>query len=302
MSNKKFLCALAAAALMFLAIPAGAEILVPGSGGKLPLSQIPDIIRHVTGLGSGDLRLGKESIVMVRAYRDTDGGVIELKPTLLTFFNDLSLGSADCEASTISTLSDVTKEQWLVVPGLRPAALSTTFTAAGDIDRGKRVTRVEVSTSLNNYISPYGVVRSILSEKTDTLSNDYKFEMSIKPTTSDNPNGPALARAAEITVEGFDGELVAEAYYVNSKLSLLFTSATKSDDGNPVFSSEITSLTSKWSNFTASKIGGKSYMPVSIAVGDLDGDGYRNEVALITEDVSGVFLSILQISYSNGSF
>ena len=53
MINKKFLRAIAAAALMFLAIPAGAEILIPGSGGNLPLSKISDLIQHVTGMGAG---------------------------------------------------------------------------------------------------------------------------------------------------------------------------------------------------------------------------------------------------------
>lgn len=290
MINKKFLRAIAAAALMFLAIPAGAEILIPGSGGNLPLSKISDLIQHVTGMGAGQLRLGKESVVMVRAHRSDDGKSIEVKPSLLTFFNDLSLRSADCEASSIPT-STVDADSWLAVPGLHSAVLSTTFTAVRDITGGKRVTRVDVS----------GVTHSILSEKTETTSDDYKFNMSITPTTSSttNSSAPILARAAGITVDGFDGELVAEAYYNNSELSLVFTSVTKGDDGNPVFSN---SFTSSWRSFTASKIGGQPYMPASIAVGDLNSDGYRNEVALITEDVSGVFLSIIQLSYANGSF
>ena len=169
---------------------------------------------------------------MVRAHRSDDGKSIEMKPSLLTFFNDLSLRSADCEASSTPT------------------------------------------------------------------SDDYKFNMSIT-SIANSTAAPILARAAGITVDGFDGELVAEAYYSNSELSLVFTYVTKGDDGNPVFSN---SFTSSWRSFTASKIGGQPYMPASVAVGDLNGDGYRNEVALITEEVIGVFLSIIQLSYANGSF
>ena len=242
MINKKFLRAIAAAALMFLAIPAGAEILIPGSGGNLPLSKISDLIQHVRGMGAGQLRLGKESVVMVRAHRSDDGKSIEVKPSLLTFFNDLSLRSADCEASSTPT-STVDADSWLAVPGLHPAVLSTTFTSVRDITGGKRVTRVDVS----------GVTHSILSEKTETTSDDYKFNMSIT-STANSTAAPILARAAGITVDGFDGELVAEAYYNNSELSLVFTSVTKGDDGNPVFSN---SFTSSWRNFTASKIGGQ---------------------------------------------
>ena len=51
--NRKSLRALAATILVFMSIPAGATILVPGRNGDLPLSQIPDLIQHVTGMGGG---------------------------------------------------------------------------------------------------------------------------------------------------------------------------------------------------------------------------------------------------------
>lgn len=51
MINRKSLRAFAAAVLIFMSIPAGATILVPGRDGDLPLSQIPDLIQHVTGMG-----------------------------------------------------------------------------------------------------------------------------------------------------------------------------------------------------------------------------------------------------------
>ena len=289
MINRKSLRALAATVLVFMSIPASATILVPGRNGDLPLSQIPDLIQHVTGMGGGTFRLGKQSLMIVSEQRN--GSSISVNPRLLTFFNDFSVGMVTNFSVPDPSTTTMDKASWLAVPGLHPAVLSTTFVGKGDIAGGKRVTRVESPAS--------GTTYNVLSEKTETTSNEYKFNISFPKDTAMS-NRPVIARAAGITVNGFNGELVAEATSSGNTLSLAFTSVTKDNSGNPV-TARVNSLA--WSGtFTASKIGGKDYLPASIAVGDLNDDGYANEVALITEDVNGVYLSIFRISYAKGAF
>ena len=46
---------------------------------------------------------------------------------------------------------------------------------------------------------------------------------------------------------------------------------------------------------------GNSFFPASIAAGDFDNDGYRNEVALTWSDIDHVYVRVVQLSYDTGS-
>ena len=64
----KVLLHLLCAAVFAVGGTAGASVMVPGSdGASKPLSQIPDIMRHVTGEKGETIQLKKHSLLMVEA-------------------------------------------------------------------------------------------------------------------------------------------------------------------------------------------------------------------------------------------
>ena len=47
---------------------------------------------------------------------------------------------------------------------------------------------------------------------------------------------------------------------------------------------------------------GTKHCPVSMAVGDFDGDGYKNEVVVVWSDTAAVYFTVRQLNYDNGGF
>ena len=82
---KIFLCSLCVT--VFITQMGIASVMIPDNNGKLqPLSQIDDIMRHVTGATTENLYLPKQSLLMVNQHKN--GSDIEISSSLFMFDPD----------------------------------------------------------------------------------------------------------------------------------------------------------------------------------------------------------------------
>ena len=111
-------CCLLCAALLGVSGIAVASVMVPGNDGQsLPLNQIDDIMRHVTGDTATTLTLKKHSLMLVE--NSLAGGQFTLTPTIYTFDSDgvrvLSCNSAISSGDKI-ILSGTLLRDFILLP------------------------------------------------------------------------------------------------------------------------------------------------------------------------------------------
>ena len=284
--------------LLLLLLSAGASfaVTVPGHDGtSLPLSQIPDIIRHVTGQTSGDLSLGKDSLFLmdilhnksVQKYSDVTvtETMIKLSDSLYTFDSDGNkIDMADTEDPS-PLYSDKINPDY--------CHLSAAGLSAKNHDGTYSVLQIAPA-------GDWHIVSGGMNSGGDVTMNSIR----LRSPSSDSYTGSVVDAEAGITVKGYDGELVALLMRDGETFSVYL--AKVSADSNPA-SSNAELVSGSWSATTGSSgnvpkmLDGTIYYPLSMAVGDFDNDGYANEIAVVNTNRIAVHYHVLQISHTGSS-
>lgn len=103
-----------------------------------------------------------------------------------------------------------------------------------------------------------------------------------------------------MTIPGYDKDVFA---YVHSnvmdtegeEITLTLIGADRNETGS-------INLTDSLLSFPAYVISGGLLKDMAFAVGDLDGDGCKNEIVLVRNTLANVYYSVFRITYSNGKF
>lgn len=267
-------------------------------GTRLGLSQIGDIIRHVTGKTSGDLSFGKESLCFtdlllqknVHTYHDVGGTAIytyytqDMKDSLCTFSNDGTNNSMaatdDPYAKYPNSLNlDYCRLSSAVLSEANPDGTHSVLQAAPAGDWHL------VKTGMNSAAkSVMNIVRLVDSE-------------------ANFLGGINIDIKAGITVKGYDGELVALLNRNGEKFSVYLT---RLNTNNKDYSYQEL-LSASWSGTTGSSgnvpkmLDGTVYFPLSMAAGDFDGDGFVNEIAVVDSNRIAVHYRVLQITHTGST-
>ncbi|MBQ7733439.1 MAG: SYNERG-CTERM sorting domain-containing protein [Synergistaceae bacterium] len=313
MKYKKYLsfCIL----LLLLLLSAGAcfGVTVPGSDGtRLTLEQIPDIIRHVTGKTSGDLAFEKESL-LVTLLNGSPGEGYHIKSTVCGFASDgtpTNAGQGEDQTERAAYCGvlddDLTAYYSQRIPMAtypQKASDGINVTPAIRFDNG-------------------GCDISVSSPSTDSDGNKTAspgFDWGAY-SLRDAINASAAPSAIEnaMTVKGSD-------HYISAVLVRNFLGDDLRnfgddlrnflDDNSPSVNLYFVKISGD-SAYGAEKIpcdfstnvdncpkmsDGTYHFPASIAAGDFDNDGYRNELALTWSDVDHVYLKVVQLSYDTGT-
>ena len=299
--------------LLLLSAGASFAVVVPGHDGtELALTQIPDIIRHVTGKTSGDLSMNKDSLFIYSV-----GG--NQHKELYSFNND---GSTN---HLVSLSSDVNK-----FPG-KPyetdisdySSISVVNTSAvSSFDAGKTLLNFAlIDTKSGEWRKPQRTrrrpVRMMYNQGTyvvtsadagaggvDVQESGKRF---VWPGDSDI-SGYLGGVKAGIKVKGYDGELVAFLTrdhvndYARIHLYLGYVSY-----GTAAADARVTPVVSgSWLKTLALAdvpvmFDEMIYFPISMAVGDFNNDGYANEIVVVETDRNAIHYNVLQISHTGST-
>ena len=281
--KRKVLLHLLCAAVFALGGTAVASVMVPGSdGASKPLSQIPDIMRHVTGEKGETIQLKKHSLLMVEA-KNPEGTLIDITPSLYTFETD---GVYRLDGAT-DRRDNFWKLNWNLRGAVRPAPLSVAS------DHNQMVTVSEV----------YGknLARFVTQRDAD---GKLTLKGGIYNGTTQEA-GQVIDRKSGMTVKGFDGEVYAELwkYASNKELNAYFYPANRGEAANFSIQTESGPFYQQFSEplyfEKDADVRSWYHIPSGIAVGDFDGDGYANEAAIIYTDMKEVTLKVYQFNYDS---
>ncbi|MBR1437377.1 MAG: hypothetical protein IJ587_02450, partial [Synergistaceae bacterium] len=267
--------------LLLLSARASFAVTVPGyDGTSLPLSQIPDIIRHVTGQTSGDLNLKKDSLFM---YGVRSGGHEDMN--LYSFNSD---GSNVDSASASSPRNNPSNYDY--------SQISAVNTSTKLDDRGRLLLLYLENGSIQ------GKGAFVSADNGSAAGIEYRN----RHHDSGSENGYLVGTKSGITVKGYDGELVAFLRRNGETFSLnlgKFQVSASSDQA--IARTDL--LECSWSGTTGSSgnvpkmLDGTIYYPLSMAAGDFDNDGYANEIAVIDTNRIAVHYHVLQISHTGST-
>ena len=289
------------AVLMIMILNAGADfasaVTVQGyDGTELALSQIGDIIRHVTGQTSGDLSFGKDSLLVTLLNGDRNSGY-NLNFNVLDFDKDgKSTSAGQEEVQNQTTYCDVLDDSKAYYSQKIPMVTYPQKASDG------------INAALAIQFKNGGCGVSVYSPRTDSDGNTKVFVATMDAwgaqTLRDKLGLSAVPHAIEngMTVKGNDCYISAVLVRDSSGPHVYFVQ-TLEDDSD---SNDTAKIPCDYSQTIADESMPKLsdatiHFPASIAAGDFDNDGYRNEVALTWSDVDHVYLRVLQLAYDTGT-
>ena len=267
--------------LVFLMVSASfATVMVPDhTGTAKPLSQIPDIMRHVTGKGKDGqpLTLPKHSLVLVTEQKNDSDSTVTLGSETYSFAaNGVYKLSANKVKSTNTAYG-----KWEQTRGIYPVAVS-------------KLNANEEKVTLVNVPQPYAYVKedffNILIKKSGDVVN-FKTEKS-KYTLNDVPviMKQGLKAVSDDNDYFVTMSTTKNSSGVNARISVVSSTRYDGSDFKNVASHYHTI------NDAPTMEGGNYYIPADIAVDDFDGDGSKNEIAFVYSDTKAIFLKVLQFT------
>lgn len=299
---------LASCALLLLLLGAGAcfGVTVTGHDGtRLSLSQIGDIVRHVTGQTFGELKFEKDSLYIFGAsfprgcYMDVHSFNLDGSNNHLASIENNYLYDDFDFAGAIATPLDY-------------QSIFTFLTSAPEGDDNKVL--------LNLFLEQYSEQRhdSLVEQKNEY--RDYSLwslaaYMSGKPENGklnmqedyfsevgddhDFGDDPLVDVKGGMSVKNYDGEVTAYLFRASNTIHLYLGNVRRESD--PVSICAVKADSGEWSASVADAdlpkmLDGTPYFPASMAVGDFDHDGYKNEIVVVYSDRSAVHYSVLQIA------
>ncbi|MBQ9573980.1 MAG: hypothetical protein IJR27_01740, partial [Synergistaceae bacterium] len=271
--------------LLLLSAGASFAVTVPGHDGtERELKYIPDIVRHVTGTTSGDLRMKKDSVFIYSVY--PNAYIKELH----SFNNDgspnrLALLTGECGMSSVSLVNT---------------------SAVSSSDAGKKLLNFAISELPFRTLSNQGnyVVSSANAGGVDVQ------EGSNRSWPEDHAiSGNLVGVKAGIKVKGYDGELVAILFRDGATVRLhlgCVNYGTAAADAyvTPVASGSTPATSSSWSktlNMVPTMFDGTVYFPVDMAAGDFNNDGYADEIVVVETDTVAIHYNVLHISHTGST-
>ncbi|MBQ6666261.1 MAG: hypothetical protein IJM68_11815, partial [Synergistaceae bacterium] len=282
-------------------------VTVPGHDGtELALSQIGDIIRHVTGQTEGDLSFRKESLLVttlksadILTHADPSNPNDTLEGIAGSFDVYGFDGQGNYRKAGTSSFADFTLDCDVIPSGINKFSM-VTFPQDGSkgIEASPAV-RFDDEPAQSTFA--YDItVGSPVTDSSGDISVSLQTKASNGASFRDILNLSGVPSEIEngMTVKGIDGYISAVLVRENATPHLYFAkletaadvskipceySQTIPDDSLPKFSD------------------GNPFFPASIAAGDFDNDGYRNEVALTWSDIDHVYARVVQLSYDTGS-
>ena len=298
--RRKFLILLTAA-ISFIALPAfGSTVTVKGHA----LKDISDIAKTASG---HDLEIQKHSIMFFERF--VSGGTTHFQPKIFTINSDGSLNKQ-------YTLSDYTVNKSVLNPTkdiVQKIELAVSDKRFGDSSRNVMITSPGFSNTGSTF-SPYngaynsfglyGVksIKSTIKSNNVTLKN---VDASYK-TTNDDPFFN-LWGTGHLEIKGLDKDVFVYVSSTNlewnSVLALFsFVAADRNENGKVNLQNlkiNNNGLQDKFEISKSSQING-----VDIATGDIDNDGYKNEIALFLNSGYGTGCTgkayIYSVSSSDG--
>lgn len=319
--------------LTLMTSQASASVMVNGKD----INTIQDILREARGGGlrkkgneqSQNLELPKASLL--RIYRISHTGSLE---TEREFAYDLTYGIGGSE-KTESLDSQTYSAVGIRQDAFYSAAAKTTFGGKKIVVSATQPFNFSYAGRGTNWW--LGVSFLKVGKDDDGKFSQSEFLYWRYPSKVDSGNSAYNKDIKTgIFVEGFDGELVVAATMeatndnpdkavafsskkVNARLD--FWSLTADDKGDPVCKKLPDNTIQKVSGYETAPLCGlgnatdddwpstnnlnsttaSPYMVVKVAVGDLNHDGWDNEVAMVTADVVGVHVDIYQITYDTGN-
>ena len=293
-------------ALLMLFLSAGACLGVTVTGQdntSLGLNQIGDIIRHVTGNTSKDLTFGKDSLYMLDVEEKTyprDPPVIRytLNGGIYSFSNDGSKNLSGSFSDTLYYRPFRNQPSHFLNTSSNYQRVSAVLTSTvRNTDNGKLLLDFVVgsNSNLENGANAYAAADD------GSIRFDYSTQWR---TVGQGVSGAFVDAKAGITVKGYDGELAAILMRDGENFSVHLA---KINAGSTSGSSYAESVSCSWSGTTGSSgnvpkmLDGTIYFPLSMAVGDFNGDGYTNEIAVVDSNRIAVHYRVLQISHTGST-
>lgn len=250
-----------------------------GEGQDATLSEIKDIVRFVTGKPTGEFTFNKDSLLLINGWKD--GSNMKTHARIFQFNSD---GTGHTEADLASTAEHTTWSGPFNYSKMPGDVLST---------RGKDGTFYAIQHQLPVWLR-------IVTWRDGKLDGSY----SSGSISSFGLHHNASDVKAGIKLPGFDGEVIAFCTKEGERAELNFMTMGKNEWGT----NSLTPIPQAWSvkvayNGTVAQMyDGKKYFPVSMAVGDYDGDGYKNEAVIVCSDTKGVYFWDFKLTYANGGF
>ena len=268
--RRKFLILLTAA-ISFIALPAfGSTVTVKGHA----LKDISDIAKTASGK---DLEIQKHSIMFFERF--VNGGTVHFQPKIFTINSDGSLNKQ-------YTLSDYTVNKSVFNPSeyiVQKIELAVSDKRFGD-SRNVMITNTGLSNgSYGNPLSFYGVksIKSTIKSNNVTLTNvDASYQ------TTDDSSKANVWGTGHLGIKGIDKDVFVyvssqiTTYYLNREGSLVlsFVTADRSEGGKVNLQTLQVNNNGLKDRFEILK--DPKHINVAIATGDIDNDGYKNEIAL----------------------
>ena len=285
--------------MSLFAAPGFGEVSVPGADGKsAKLAGIDDIIRHVTGKTSGQLSLEKKSLLLVTEH----GGAVD--STVYRFDLDGSVKSVvEAQSSDVSGLTATGKDY---PQGFPIVALPLETSTGTNVEMNALITPPYKSSdgkSAGRYLS---ITQHQDANKNVSLTAGHSSGQSLVECL--NLSTMPLEVKNGITVSSSDIALSAVLVRDGAAATVYFVTLDVTPDKAAVraISNKDGGLLSR--SVTINKdvlptmADGTPHFPVSMAVGDFDNDGYKNEVALAWSDIDHVNLEVLQLSFDGTQF
>ena len=250
-----------------------------GKGQDATLSEIKDIVRFVTGKQTGELTFNKDSLMLINGWKD--GSDMKTHARIFQFDSDGTGITAGDDSNRFPTPLSFTPDNDTTMPG---AALSTRS--------GNLMYTIQQQ-------DPKKVRLFVWNNETSELWGHDEIDIS-----SFGRSRIASDIKAGMTVPGYDGEVIAFCTKERERAELNFMTMGKNEWGT----NSLTPIPQAWSvkvayNGTVAQMyDGKKYFPVSMAVGDYDGDGYKNEAVIVCSDTKGVYFWDFKLTYANGGF
>ena len=269
-------CALLLTLLILLGSGTCQAVIVPDSTGQnpLPLSQIPDIIRHVTNRTSGDISMQKDSLMILNAeFNESDkssytltAGFYDFTENGVVFNKDFSIGSSS--AGTYVSYTDY---------------MSSTFP-------------VNISSSSNEKVVATSSVREHSDRDISALSMIAKggyesFDVSEKRIAIpfERPviiDGGIAVGYQRMSAKGFSGDVVLEAFRKNDDVMVTFLLNNDTYSWAPALHTYAIAACNE--DNLPTMFDETAYFPASVTAGDFDNDGCDNEFALVWSDLDAV--------------